>query len=202
VDHYREPGFAGDWLVFRLAFPGKGIEIGLPVVQGWRSLALFWIPFTWRGAGKAPAPPPVDPAERFGIRFQQLSRVDKRRAPMVEGYLTAPGLRVELPTGWWPIASLKTADGFPILIVNKDGKLVASIERIATAEENPGPAWTPLPRPTAQNARAVYAGAAGARLYVAREGHAFLLERNQGQTVEEDLWSRVAGNVVLTRPRP
>jgi hypothetical protein len=202
VDHFREPGFAGDWLVFRLAFAGKGIEIGLPVVQSWRSLALFWIPFTWRAAGKAPAPPPVDPAERFGIRFQQLSRVDQKRAPMVQGYLTAPGLRAELPTGWWPIASLKTADGFPILIVDKDGKLVARLDRIASPQDPPGPTWTAQPRPSAQNARAVYAGVNGARLYVAREGHAFLLERSQGRNVEEDLWARVASNVVLTRPRP
>jgi len=202
VDHFREPGFAGDWLVFRLAFPGRGVEIGLPVVQGWRSLALFWIPFTWRPAGKAPAPPPVDPAERFGIRFQQLSRVEQKQSPMVQCYLTAPGLRAELPSGWWPIASLKTADGFPILIVDREGLEVARIQRIASPEDPPGPQWTALPRPGSQNARAIYAGASGARLFVAREGHAFLLEPNGERKVEADLWARVAGNVVLTRPRP
>jgi hypothetical protein len=202
VDHYREQGFDGDWLVFRLSLPGKGVEIGLPVVKGWRSLALFWIPFTWRAAGRAAAPPPIDPAERFGIRFQQLSRAEQKRAPMVHGYLTAPGLRAELPPGWWPIASLKTADGFPISIVDKEGAQVARLDRIPSPKEPPGPGWTALPRPSARNARAVYAGANGAHLYVAREGHAFLLERLEDREVDEDLWAQVAGNVVLTRPRP
>jgi hypothetical protein len=74
VERWSEPGFDGDWLVFRLEFEDRGVEIALPVLSGRESMSLFWIAASYRGSGRAPAEPPVDPAERFGIKWERLSR--------------------------------------------------------------------------------------------------------------------------------
>ena len=111
AERWHEEGFEGEWLVFRLGFDEDGIEIALPMISGRRSPSLFWIPATWRSDDRPPAPPPVDPAGRFGIRFERLTRGAQSRQPWTEGYLTVPGLRVELPKGWWPAAGLRSRDG-------------------------------------------------------------------------------------------
>ncbi len=200
VDHFREPRWEGDWLVFRLAFPGRGVEIALPVETGWRSLALFWIPFTWRPQGRPPAPPPLDPAERFGIRFLPLPQAERRRNPFVEGTLQVPGLRAVVPRGWWPVASLRTPDGFPVRVVSPDGVAAVRLARLPAGAPELGTlaeqGWTPVRR--SQGAAAVYRRAE-AFLFVAREGHAFLLEAEPGPQTAASALERVAESVELSR---
>lgn len=200
VDHFREPGWDGDWLVFRLAFSGRGVELALPVQTGWRSLALFWIPFTWRPQGRPPAPPPLDPAERFGIRFLPLPQAERRRNPFVEGTLQVPGLRAVVPRGWWPVASLRTPDGFPVRMLGPDGRGALRLTRLpAGAPELRQPTeqgWMPLRR--SQGAAAVYRRAE-AFLFVAREGHAFLLEVDPDPEAPAPPLERVAESVELSR---
>ena len=79
AERWVEPGFDGNWLVFRLAFADRGVEIALPVLAGRRSASLFWIPASWRDAAHPPASPPVDPAARFGVRFDRFGTGERAR---------------------------------------------------------------------------------------------------------------------------
>jgi hypothetical protein len=130
VERWSEPAFTGQWLVFRLRFADHEYEIALPVVEGRRSPALFWIAATWRDDRKPPAPPPVDPAERFGIRFERLGRGDRQKQPWLEGYLRAPGLALEVSRGWFPAASLRSDNGYPVRFLTEEGRTVGVLVRV------------------------------------------------------------------------
>jgi hypothetical protein len=204
AEHWHDAAFGGEWLVFRLKFESHGVEIGIPVESGRRSPSLFWIPVTWRPAGSAPAPPPVDPAERFGIRFERLRRTDEQRHPWTEGYLRVPGLRADVPKGWFPAASLRSSDGFPVRLLERRGAGVGTLTRLEADELPPvgdSTVWTEAPRRGRHRADAVYRRADGACLLVAPEGHAFLFE--PGVTEGKDwseLWERLLGSAQLLGP--
>jgi hypothetical protein len=208
VERWREPGWGGSWLVFRLAFGGgRGVEIGLPVAGEWRSLALFWIPATFRPAGLPPAPPPIDAAERLGIKFERLRGGERLRSPLTEGWLVAPGLRIELPRGWYPVVSIRAADGYPITFHDGSGALAGTLRRLTSAEAAAALAataggWSPLDRPGIHRAAAAHARTDGARLFVAKEGHAFLLEP-AGSRDPASLagWARLTGSPALSRTK-
>jgi hypothetical protein len=196
---WTEPGFPGEWLVFGLEFEGEAVEIGIPVLTGNRSLALFWIPVTWREEGRAPAPPPVDPAKRFGIRFDRASRGDRSRRGAVEGTLDVPGLRVELPLGWWPSAALRSRDGFPILLVDGQGEVAGRIERLTSDDllmEHGAAEWVDLPGAKSRGAVAWWAGPGGERLIEAREGHGWKLVP---EVANPGGWERLVESVVVRR---
>ncbi len=201
AERWREPGFEGDWLVFRIGVGEKGIEIGLPVLAGRRSLALFWIPAMWRGPGQNPAPPPIDPAKRFGIRFERLLGKDRRTRPLTEGYLWAPGLRVEIPKGWWPVANLRSTNGFPITIVDEASR---SIGRLRLLEEGTGgleaEGWSEVPRPKSHGATEVRARGDGTWVYLSADGWALLLEP-LAVAPDDAGWERLARSVGLRRIR-
>ena len=150
VERWRDAGFDGDWLVFRLQRGESGVEIGLPVVRGPRSESLYWIPVTWRPLGSRPAPPPVDPAERFGIRFDRLTPTERKDNPWVEGALIVPGLIADIPRGWSPAASLRSRDGYPVRIVDGDGETIGALDRLDASEipsvEDPQLGWSAIPR--------------------------------------------------------
>lgn len=202
AERWSEPGFSGEWLVFRLYFAAQGVEIGLPVLEGRRSEALFWIPVTWRGAGEAPAPPPVDPAERFGIAFDPFTRLEKKRRPWSEGRLTLPGLRLELPSGWFPITTLRSEHGFPVSLVNAKGRPLGRIERLtADASELADPAsfgWKPAGRVSARKPVEVFVRADEARLYRMAAGHAVVVTPAPG-TGTAAAWERLIESASLLR---
>jgi len=205
AERWTEPGFSGNWLVFRLEFEDRGIEIGLPVLSGRESPSLYWIAASFRGPGRSPAEPPVDPAERFGIKWERLGRGDQARQPWMEGYLSMPGLKVELPKGWWPSASLRSRAGYPIRLITRSGKTMGRILRYEAAEvaglvaaEDAG--WAENPRAGVHRAsRAYNRGSDDARLYVAREGHAFVFEIVDVDSVGAEEWERMNGSVQLIR---
>jgi hypothetical protein len=204
AERWKEPGFDGQWLVFRLEFREGAVEIGLPVLSGRRSPALFEIPLSFRGPGRPPAPPPVDPAKRFGIRFERLTGSDRKRNPWSEGFLNVPGLRLEFPRGWWPVANLRTSDGFPVRIIAENGKPVAILRRLEPGDARltpKGPEWTPVKRPSRFHSSAVYRKDDGARLYVAREGHGFLIAPENQGSAKHSYWERFVESAFLLRPR-
>jgi len=201
---WKDPALDGEWLVFRLRFEQAGIEIGLPVLSGRRSPSLFWIPATWRDGKQAPAPPPVDPAERFGIKFEWLSRGEKQKRPWMEGFLAVPGMRVEMPQGWWPAASLRTETGYPVRMMDQAGSPVGRLKRLKAAElpqsEDEWSGWTEVPRPGIHRAAAAHSDANGNRIYIAHEGHAFLFEREWKDVGGyAKAWERMLGSVQLLR---
>jgi hypothetical protein len=203
VASWGEPGFGGIWLVFGLDFGARAVEIGIPVVEGRRSLALFWIPVTWRDAPRPPAPPPIDPASRFGIRFERASRLERSRRGQVEGTLVVPGLRLELPLGWWPSATLRSADGFPVLLVDERGEEMGRLERIAPGsalrEEIDRGSWVERPGARSRGASAIYGGPGGIHLFVAPEGHGWRLHPARPG---DPGWGRVVDSVTLGKSRP
>jgi len=207
AERWSEPGFSGEWLMFRLVFDEHGLEIALPMLEGRRSASLFWIPATWRPLDRPPAPPPVDPAERFGIRFERLRPSERSRQPWVEGYLDVPGFRAEVPKGWFPAASLRSHDGYPIRLVDGEGVTRGRLLRLTAAEippvAEPSSVWQEIEKPGRHRAERLYKSADGSALFLAREGHAFLLE--PGTAVEADageLWRLLVQSVALQRSAP
>ena len=196
AERWTEAGFPGQWLVFRLRLEGQGYEIALPVLEGRRSPSLFWIPATWRDETKPPAPPPVDPAERFGIRFERLTRTDRLEQPWVEGYFAAPGIAVDVALGIFPAASLRSQDGYPVRFLDERGITVGSLVRVpaarigAVSEEHEG--LVELDKPGRYRAARVLHDGAGTYLFVAPGGdHAFLFEFSPppgAQAKDEQSW--------------
>lgn len=203
AERWREPGFEGDWLVFRLVFSNAGFEIGLPVLEGRRSPSLFWIPVTWRVAGEPPAPPPVDPAERFGIRFEQLTPSERGERPWMEGYLRTPGLRAEVPKGWFPAASLRSRNGYPIRFLERSGRTRGTVTRLEADEVPPASeseGWSPEEHAGRHGASAAWNQATGAQLLVAPEGHAYLFDpEDVGSAETREAWRLMLDSVQLTR---
>lgn len=204
AERWSEEGFDGQWLVFRLRFEQYGVEIGLPVLEGGRSASLFWMPLTWRDSSHAPAPPPVDPAERFGIRFDRLTPAERKSQPWTEGSLIVPGLMAELPRGWFPAASLRSSDGYPVRIVDSDGASVGQLRRLDEGDlpsvEAPGPGWQPVRRSAGARAAGVFRHADGSYLYVSKDGAVFELRLiDAGDEDFPQLWKRLAESVRLTR---
>lgn len=203
AERWGQKGFEGQWLVFRLFFAGAGVEIGLPVLSGRQSEALFWIPATWRGPNEPPAPPPVDPAERFGISFDQFTKLEKKRRPWSEGLLSVPGLRIELPSGWIPITSLRSEDGFPVTLMTAGGTPLGKLERLradapelAHLEEG---GWTSERKGGARARGNTFRRKDGARLYRSADGGAVVLVPAPGKGAGTD-WRRMIDGVALVRP--
>jgi len=191
----------GEWLVFRLQLENGGVEIGLPVFAGRQSEALFWIPLTWRDATEPPAPPPIDPAKRFGIRFERLTPAARKQNPWIEGYLEVPGLRLELPVGWWPIANLRSDDGFPVQLLDQESRQVAELTRVEVGgiDLSEGSGWEAVKHVRRYQAAEAYTRADGQRLYVSTRGRAFLLAPDSTTPPTSDLWERVVESALLTR---
>lgn len=208
AERWRERGFAGEWLVFRLLFPENGVEIGLPVVEGARSPSLFWIPLTWRGAGRSPAPPPVDPAERFGIRFDRLTPAERKRQPWTEGTLIVPGLAADLPKGWFPAVALRSSDGYPIRILDSTGATVGKLTRLDGESRRPDPdaegsPWRQVKRLGGGRTASVWRHSDGSYHFEGKDGQRFELSYNGGTDPQvAEMWRRLAESVRLTRPGP
>ncbi len=204
AERWREPGFEGQWLVFRIDRKDRGVEIALPMLAGRQSLSVFQIPTTWRGPGEAAAPPPIDPAERFGINFERFSKLEQRRHPGSDGYLRVPGLRVELPRAWWPSAMLRSRNGFPVRIVDGSGQTVGTLALLPTGAPELKPeslrGWETDPRPGIYRAQAVYRRG-DSWLYVMADGNGFLLEAVAGAKFDRKAWKQMAESalVVLSR---
>jgi hypothetical protein len=206
AERWTEEGFDGDWMVFRLLFDAEGLEIALPVLAGRRSPSLYWIPATWRAGNRPPAPPPVDPAERFGIRFERLRPSEQVEQPWTQGYLDVPGMRAEVPLDWFPAASLRSRDGYPIRFVDRSGKtrgLLTRLDGDGAAQIKAGSdGWLKCDHPRRHRAERELYKESGERLFVAREGHAFLFE--PGETSDGDareMWERLTESVQLIRSR-
>jgi hypothetical protein len=213
AERWTEPGFDGDWLVFRLAFKDEGIEIGLPVVEGWRSESLFWIAPSWRRAGLPPAPPPVDSTNRFGIRFSRLVGQERKYASSIEGSLEVPGLRLNLPRGFQPELSPQSSDGYPIHFVGGDGGLLGTLHRIEEVELE---AFVDSLPDLAESRRGadrhdaerVLQSVDGKRVFVSEQGQAYYFEPSPvtaGSSVESrgtphparELWDELTNSVRL-----
>lgn len=203
VSHWKEPGFAGDWLVFRLHLRTAGVEIGLPVLSGWRSLALFWIPVTWRDGGKSPAPPPIDPAERLGVRFERLRAGERARQGLVEGTLVVGSLRVEIPRGYWPVANLGSSDGLPVTVFDPTGAVSGRIEgipaeRVGAAVSGEG--WTALPRPGSRKAASIHLKDDGTCVVVPKTGGAYRLVPEPDGKERAGAWRRLVESASIVKP--
>ncbi|MCP3979870.1 MAG: hypothetical protein GY716_11225 [bacterium] len=203
AERWAEEGFAGEWLVFRLAFADHGFEIGLPVLDGARSASLYWIAATWRPEHLPPAEPPVDPAARFGISFDRLTSAGKVNSPWTEGFLEVPGLRLEVPRDWVPAASLRTDDGFPVRLVEQQtGKTLGVLVRLAADElpdtDGEQSGWTTLGKNRGSRAKAAYRRDADS-IVLAQEGHGFLLRLLAETEANSVPWERMVRSVQLLR---
>jgi hypothetical protein len=199
---WSEDGFEGEWLVFRLGFGKTSLEIGFPLLEGRKSEALFWLPTTIRTGGRPPAPPPLDPAERFGITFERLTRTQRKETPWMEGYLTVPGLRVEIPLGWYPVNAMRTRDGFPIRMYDGQGELCGLLEQVDEAWfatfDPAAEGWEPISRPGRFRALGAWRNGSGAGLFRSKSGGGFRLAPQAAGAGEG--WERMIGTVQMMRP--
>jgi hypothetical protein len=204
AERWNEPGRTGDWLVFRLLYGGAGIEIGLPVLAGRQSEALYWIPATLRPPGWPPAAPPLDPQRRFGIDFDPYSKMQRSKRAWAEGLLTVPGLRLEVPRGWRPIANLRSSDGLPVTFVDEQGELRGTLSRLEgdapERDTSAGTGWKAVKTPSKKKPTAAYRRADGARLFVTAAGVALLLFPEA--TTDRLQWDRMADNATPLRDAP
>jgi len=201
AERWSEPGFAGDWIVFRLAQPGQGTEIGLPVLSGRQSEAIFWIPASWRAAGLPLAPPPLDPARRFGMDYRPLTKLEQAKQAWMAGVLTVPGLRIEVPARWFAVVNLRSSDGYPIVFNADDrramGRLVRHPAGSAALSGESLAAWQAVKRPSKKSLEASYRRDDGARLFVTDRGDGlvFLPEAAAG----DPKWERMVETIVPLR---
>jgi hypothetical protein len=126
--------------------------------------------------------------------------------------LSVPGLKVELPLDWWPAATLRSTEGFPIRLVGGEGATVARLwrvpaEHVAATLGGEGSGWVEDERPGVHRAVAEWRHPDGRRLYVDRKGDAFLFERvarvvgpTDPGAVSETAWERLGDSVQLVRP--
>jgi hypothetical protein len=180
AERWSEPRFDGDWIVFRIRYDALGIEIGLPVLGGRRSPSLFWIGQSFRPEGWPPAPPPVDPAQRFGIVFERLTPAGRKASPWVEGYLHVPGLRADVARGLVPSASLRSSDGYPVRFQDEEGRALATLRHLRASEVGPWIAGragiVELPKPARYRASRVVTDGGGAQLFIDDAGQGFVFE--------------------------
>jgi hypothetical protein len=111
---------------------------------------------------------------------------------------------VEIPLGWFPAASLRSRDGYPVRFVDSDGITRGLLNRIdpdAAEQFVAGTeGWVDSDHPGRHRAARELFKASGERLFVAREGHGFLFE--PGDTSPEDareLWDRLVESAQLLR---
>lgn len=204
VERWTEPGFDGAWMIFRMPFPaGHGYEIGLPVVEGRGSESIYWIALTWRDAAEPIADAPVDPAARFGIRFERLTRLGRKERPLIEGFLIVPGLRVELPSKWWPSSTLRSDDGFPVTLLDREGTEYGTLVRLDAAQSASydweAEEWSELDRARRQGAVAHYRHVTGVHVFLAKEGHAYVFHPASDEIEASDAWALMLQTVQLER---
>jgi len=213
VSRWSESGYSGEWLVFRLAVETGGVEIALPVSAGRKSPSLYWIAASWRMATQQPAPPPVDPAARFGIRFDRLTRAEKMGQPWTEGTLEVPGLLIDLPAGWFPAAALRSSDGYPVRLLDDAGRALGELTRVAAGEvaswaRGDDSVWKKADKLAGSRAGGIYRQEGGSLRLVAREGHGFQLMRTleasaldeEGEAAFVEMWQRMVASLRLVRP--
>lgn len=201
---FSEVGWKGQWFIFRMVFDDHGFEIGLPVVRGATLPSLYWIPLTWRDRSRAPAPPPVDPAERFGIRFDRLRPLERKRKPWAEGTFEAPGMTMEMPRGWYPAASLRSIDGYPVRLIDENGSAVGSLRRLdskaVAVVQSEASTWAEVQSRGSGQRKGAYRREDGALLLIAKRGHGFLLKPESDGDLPP-LWERLVESVQLRRER-
>lgn len=184
AERWSEPGFDGEWLVFRLAFKNEGYEIGLPVLEGRQSPSLFWIAPGWRHAGIPPAPAPHDFEDRFGIQFLPLTS-QAGNVPLIPGgILEMPGLVLRVPGGVLPEPALYSEHGYPIRFVSADGKLLGTLSFTDRTEVvtlvAPGAGLTEMEKTDRHDADRVLANDEGWRLFVTTEGDVYSFQPAPG----------------------
>ena len=204
AERWTEPGFAGDWIVFRLRYEEHGVEIGLPVVSGRRSPSLIWIGQGYRPAGWPPAPPPIDAAARFRIVFERLTLAGQKASPWLEGYLRVPGLRADVSRGLVPAATVRSTDGYPVRFQDAVGVEIGTLSRIGARDVA---AWIAARPDLVENAKParwaalrVLSDSAGRDLFIATAGDAFAFDLDPGATEASRAgWRLMMASVRLDR---
>ena len=120
----------------------------------------------------------------------------------MEGFLTVPGLRIEIPLGWYPVNALRTRDGFPIRLYDGQGELCGLLEQVNEAWfETFDPAaegWKPISRPGRFRALGAWRNGSGAGLFRSKSGGGFRLAPQAAGAGEG--WERMIGTVQMMRP--
>jgi hypothetical protein len=113
---------------------------------------------------------------------------------------------MEVPLGWFPAASLRSRNGYPIRFLDRSGETLATLTRLDAAKlpdvGNASSGWTRNERPGRNRAEESWSTGSGARLLIAREGHGFLFEPEWPEAraaPSAESWKRLLASVQLGR---
>lgn len=126
-----------EWLVTRLTYASRVVEIALPVFEGSRSIALYWIPSTVRTLHGPPPPPPVDLSGRLGITFVRPPPEERRESFYKEGDLKSSEFTMIVPRGFQVILSSDAPDALPVKMSDADEQASARLDRWGRAGDDP-----------------------------------------------------------------
>ena len=118
-------------------------------------------------------------------------------------------MRVEVSKGWFPAASLRSVDGFPVRFLDQQGREVGRLLRLSSEEVSARASslkqLDETESPKRHRAARVFSDATGDYLFIAPEGHGFLFEFtvSSGQLAEtsfedaQKLWTLMVRSVKL-----
>lgn len=119
-----------EWLVCRLAFGRRLMEIDIPAVSGASSIALFWIPATARPVHGPPPPPPVDLSGRLGILFLRPPPSERRESFYKEGDLRSREFTMIVARGYSVVLDTVSPDAFPVRLAHEGGAAIVRLEKL------------------------------------------------------------------------
>jgi len=125
------PSWPGvEWLVCRLAFGARLVEIDIPAVTGAGSIALYWIPATVRPVHGTPPPPPVDLSGRLGILFLRPPPSERREAFYKEGDLRSREFTMIVARDYTVVLDTVSPDAFPVRLSHQGGGALVRLEKL------------------------------------------------------------------------
>jgi len=137
IARFRSSSPGVEWLVCRLAFGARLMEIDIPAAQGSKSIALYWIPATVRPVHGPAPPPPVDLSGRLGILFLRPPPTERREAFYKEGDLRSADFTMIVARGYTVVLDTVSPDAFPVRLTHEDGSAIVRLERLPL-EAGPG----------------------------------------------------------------
>lgn len=130
LTRFRPSSLGVEWLVCRMAFGARLMEIDIPAAQGSKSIALFWIPATVRLVHGSPPPPPVDLSGRLGILFLRPPPTERRESFYKEGDLRSADFTMIVARGYSVVLDTVSPDAFPVRLTHMDNGAIVRLEKI------------------------------------------------------------------------
>jgi hypothetical protein len=129
ISRFKSASGGMEWLVARLAYDSSLVEISLPVLEGGRSIALYWIASTVRAAHDPQPAPPVDLSNRLGITFFRPPPADRTEAFYKQGDLRSKDFTMLVARDYYVNLNSDAPDAFPAKLSHAAGNALVRLDR-------------------------------------------------------------------------